>query len=392
MVTILPPREKSPSFGQKLSAGVGTGLQMGTQMFQEHQQKQAIQNLMGAQGQDVANLPPELQQLAFQSKLRQDEMTKKLQGESEVEGRDYSIIENTFGKNFADIWKASPIGGRTELLKNAIEATQRGINIEEMLGGLKSESPSPMEESIERVPTKTMDFDKGLTPKERTRRQEARYTTNLPLYQQSIQKRESYETLEDELGALSNLSSQIGGLERLNINPRSGELIIPALASPEAQRYVKTINDLTRTAKETYGSRVTNFDLAQFLKRLPTLANSQEGREQILKQLEILNKINLLNQKNLQEVIEDHGGIRNIDFDKAEELARKKSDREITKLKQEFKALDNTMKKEEQSKLREMKSIVPKDHVAVRRADGTTGYIPKNKLKDFLKISGNEAL
>ena len=233
MVQII--EENRNSFAKQLNKGLDQFLPQIQQFMQQRQRNQAIGDVLGP---EIANLPPEFQQMAYQSKLRQQEMGQKLQGESEIEGRDYDVVKNTFGEKFANLWRSQSPDARNALVRAGIESAQRGNNIEEMLGGLQFQNQTnqdveqePIIDLTEKFPVKTKDFDKGLTPAERTKRQEGRYKTNLPLFQQSIQKKQGYETLKDELGVLKELSPQIKGFERLNINPKTGELIIPAIAS-----------------------------------------------------------------------------------------------------------------------------------------------------------------
>jgi hypothetical protein len=72
-----PPRR--PSFGERLSTGISRGLEIGQQLMQQHQQKQAVSNLYG---QDVANAPPEIQKLyaqyALSGKQKQEQDAAKL--------------------------------------------------------------------------------------------------------------------------------------------------------------------------------------------------------------------------------------------------------------------------------------------------------------------------
>ena len=164
------------------------------------------------------------------------------------------------------------------------------------------------------------------------------------------------------------------------------------MASPEAQRLVKTVNDFTTRAKDSYGARVTNFDLTQFMRRLPTLANSEEGRRQIIKQMQIINDINRTYEKSLHDVIDEYGGIRNIDYDQAEQMANKRSKSEIEKLKKEFKKIGTEYEISYNKAVDSRKKITPKDHVSVERADGSQGYIPKDQVGNFLKIPGNKVL
>src|SRR6185503_2448303 len=218
-----------------------------------------------------------------------------------------------------------------KIIDHVIETMQRGGDVEETL--------SPHMKDVE-------EQDKGLTPKEKTKRQSERYSSNLPLYQEANSRYQSLGQQRDKLEILEELSPNLGtGLDRLNINPQTGDLIIPAAASPELQRYVKTINDFTTSAKDSYGSRVTNFDLAQFMKRLPTLANSEEGRRQILEQMRVITEINELREKSLIDTIDTHGGIRNIDFDAAERISDKSIERKVSNLKSKLKGISSRLDK-----------------------------------------------
>ncbi len=164
------------------------------------------------------------------------------------------------------------------------------------------------------------------------------------------------------------------GFEKWNINWVTGEPRFGAAQlSPETQLFVKTVNDFTTKAKDSYGSRVTNFDLQQFMKRLPTLANSTEGRGLILKQMEILNEIDELDHKTLQEVY-DHYGIDNINNQQAKKIANVYKKEAQKELLDRYKSLDNLL-----------------DDVPTRKkvAEGTK-INPKIALKYFEMSSGDE--
>jgi len=426
---------RKPSLGGALGNALGAVLgnefaqhrdrqrqQQQDQLQQQQQQKQQ-QQLSDALGQarqlyENPNLNPEQKQIGlFQALSGRPEVAlglgKLLQGiqgqqigsqqELMEDQRRYDTIKKNFGERAAELYRAAPEGGKTAFLDRLLETRQRGLGIEDLLG--QPQEPSQSSEGFvrgqqnarpeiltEKPPIKALDFDKGLTPKERVHRQEERYGKNLPLYQESQKKLEGLEYEKDSLGILEELSPQIGTMTRLNINPSTGELLIPALASPDAQRYVKTINDFTTKAKDSYGGRVTNFELDRFMKRLPTLANSQDGRKQVIRQMQIVNDINSSREQALHNVLEEHGGIRNIDYDKAEQLADRLSRPQIESLRKEFKAIDKDIEKQVQDKITEFKRKVPKGSIGVQKADGTLGYIPNENLKKFLKIKGNKAL
>ncbi len=303
---------------------------------------------------------------------------KKKKNDTEEEDKNYNFLKDFAGEKTADLYRAAPTGGKTKIIEHVIDTLQRGGNVEETL-------KPHMKEADEQ--------DKGLTPKEKAKRQGERYSQNLPLYQEANARYQSLGQQREHLEILKELSPGLTGIgNRLNINPSTGDLLVPAAASPEIQRYVKTINDFTTTAKDSYGARVTNFDLQQFMRRLPTLANSEEGRDQILEQMGIITEINELREKSLIDTIDTHGGIRNIDYDSAERIADKSIKGQVDNLRSKLKGISSRMDREYSEKIKEIKSDSTKNKVAVQKADGSMGYIPKEKLSDFLKIEGNKAL
>ena len=403
MIQIIPENRRQSTadrFAQAFSnLGQNAGQAIPELLMGQHQKKQQLQQqqqiaqqLQNLTGMDLSNLPPEMQQKFAEIALKNQQESQQNQLKTRAEDERYKTIEKYFGKKEAEIYKAAPEGGKTEILKYLYDRAEREGSLNQNLQDQGILPEIEGEEVTSKPSSKTIDFDKGLTPKEKVRRQEARYSTNLPLYQTSVEKKRALDSEKDHLEILEDLSPQIGTIERVNINPQTGELFLPGLASEAAQRYVKTLNDFTTNAKDSYGARVTNFDLQQFMKRLPSLANSEEGRKQIVKQMQIINSINSLREQAIQDVIDRHGGIRNIDYDQAERIAEKESSLETAKLKAEFKKIDSSLNKQYEAKIKEKKAIVPKDHVAVQRADGTTGYIPKENLKKFLEQPGNKTL
>jgi hypothetical protein len=398
MPQIIPARrtpfadQMMSNISENLGQGFGNLMQRGEKLKQIEEENKWAEK-MGMDLKGIKN--PEMRQKIMIEQLKGISEKEKIKQEKFEDENSYSQIKQTFGKKFADIWKAAPTGGRTELLKQGLDAKIRGDDLERMLEGVELpqeskqqnivesdiedfEEPSPKKE-------KQIDFDKGTTPKERITRQDKRYSQNLPLFQESQKKKIAQEMIGDEIEILQDLSSQIGVMERFNINPKTGDILIPALASPEAQRFLKTVNDFTIQAKDSYGSRVTNFDLANFMRRLPTLANSEEGRRQILQQMKIINDVNILRENALHDIIDEYGGIRNIDYDKAQTLAEKKSNKEISELKKQFKDIGSQQERIYNEHVKGIKAKAPKGMVTIETEDGEMGYIPANEVKTAMK-------
>lgn len=102
MVQVLKAPERKPTIGQRLSQGIGRGLEMGSQLMQQRQaqeqQAQASKQLSDLVGFDVSHFPPEMQQsilvetlkgskpltpLQESQKALADERLRALQGQQE---------------------------------------------------------------------------------------------------------------------------------------------------------------------------------------------------------------------------------------------------------------------------------------------------------------------
>jgi len=132
----------------------------------------------------------------------------------------------------------------------------------------------------------------------------------------------------DVLGTkkLQKLSSNLPeGLSRFIINPSTGEpykLAQLTEKSPTAaQEWVKEISRFGNRAKDAFGSRVTNFDLFQYMKQFPSLLNTKEGRDNILKMMEINYELDSLYDKAVQRIL-DQKGSSNIPPEEVDRVAR----------------------------------------------------------------------
>jgi hypothetical protein len=106
---------------------------------------------------------------------------------------------------------------------------------------------------------------------------------------------------------------------------KDGELrpVAASQLSPEAQESVKLVADELKGAKDSFGARVTNFDLQAYMKRLPTLLNTAEGRRRVLRDLRMMNKLNQMEYSGTLDVINRYGGAGKISMSKAKEIFKK---------------------------------------------------------------------
>lgn len=279
-------------------------------------------------GKDLSGLTPETK------KMFVDRLAKSPQNEAIYN----ALIKKGVSPEDAELYSILTTGGQTAFVKDILEERKRTGKFpsDELIEDQEELSP---EKSINR---QIADFvsrqDEGLTPAEKVSRGKERYSTGLKSYQEAGTKLRGMARDKQNIDILKHLNESKKlpeNLARINVDAE-GNLRLPFASTPEAERYIKTLNEFSTGAKDTFGSRVTNFDLSQYLKRYPTLLNSAEGRRQLLKQMSIVNEINSIYYKNLKNVYDKAGGVRRIDSDAAENFAEHLSEDKINNLVQKF--------------------------------------------------------
>ena len=276
-------------------------------------------------------------------------------------------------KQYSQILANIPVGAQTETWKQIFDIKKR----------MPKQRP---QQAADADPSKlgyqepAIDNFEGMTPSERIKAQSEFRKTNLPIWEEA---KNGYKNAQTEIRAIDQLKRIDAtdklpkGLERLNVNPSSGELVFPAASNAETQLYVKTINDFTTKAKESYGGRVTNFELARFMQRLPSPANTKEGRELISKAMGSIAKINALQQKTLVDVYRKYGA-QNIDPIQAEEIAEQKMKPELDKLIAEYEAIIPEQSQD---------ITLPPGQIH-GEINGKPTSIPEEKREEFIKMGG----
>ena len=339
--------EDQPSFGQIMGRGLGGNISsfLSEGLKEKFKNKREEKLSKKFQEQFGFDLPEEARNEFYKSF---GQSAGKNQGLYE------QLIEMGIDPQEASLYSKLTTGGQTQFAKDLLEGKKRGMShftdsalkpVKKLEGLGQEELQQPME--AEQKPDELAEYlskqDQGLTPAEKVRRASERYKTGLPIAQEANTKLKTFTRDKERFEILKNLDSSKKlpkNFGRLNID-KDGNLRFPFASSPEAQRFVKTINEFSSGAKDTFGSRVTNFDLVQFLKRFPNLMNSSEGRKQIIQQMEVVNKINSVYYKNLKNILDKAGGVRNIDIDVAESLAEKASDPKIQQLAKKFSEIGN---------------------------------------------------
>lgn len=265
---------------------------------------------------------------------------EQLAAQQAADSREKELISAGYPPALARIASLATTGGQTKVTQHLIDQLARGQGGEDMGMWQPNQQRTPQEEPLDEISEQLnqVPADRGLTSAERIRREESRYKTNLPSYQDASKQLKGLEDNEyryDVLEKLNQSEKLPKNLGRINVDSE-GNLRFAFASTPEAERYQKTLNEFSANAKDTYGARVTNFDLQQYLKRFPTLMNSEEGRKQILQQMRLVNKINKEYYGTLKKVYDKAGGVRKIDDDVARRIAEQVSRGKIDKMVSKF--------------------------------------------------------
>jgi hypothetical protein len=114
----------------------------------------------------------------------------------------------------------------------------------------------------------------------------------------------------ERLKTLNDSGKLPQGLGKIVINPWTGEpygiASLSGKVNAETQDYVKTLADFLIDAKNYFGGRVTNFDVASFKARLPGLLNTESGRRIIIEQMKIMEQMQLAQESELESALKHY--------------------------------------------------------------------------------------
>lgn len=326
MVQIIESR-KRPSFSERLNAGVSRGLEMGEQLMQKKQMKAAAEKL----GIDPAilQLPKEAQAEYFKNQFAGEKSLSLLQ-QSQL-----NLNEE----------KLKALRGRQELFKkltgdqqqssefNSEASPQQKSSLSQMpesnLSQLAAFAGQPGEEGVIGNMAKSEIDRRFQENKTRNAKQKEYFKFNEPKVAElanTQQKLQVEQARYDRLSELFSDPSKFPSGLTAALFSKEGQIndLAYSQLTPEAQESLKLIIDATSNIKDTYGSRVTNFDIQTYLKKLPSLLNSEEGKQRVLRDLKIINELNRMHASGIQQIFEEEGGTDKIPYSKAETLYKKR--------------------------------------------------------------------
>lgn len=294
MATFLRPAKQS--FGSGLIEGLGTGLQaLADQKLQQVQQRnlgQKLQQGFGFSPQEAeafSGLTPELQKIAFKEKQA-------------APGRQAY---------------AQALG-----LGEQQNSGKEGFQNPGMLAGLNEKQAT----EIAKMRQKEAHYD-------RKERAEAFKQTKAERKEFVDKARAAKQNLRD-LNRLEELEKE--GLPSAGYTEflKNSGFDLPTLQGASGEEFNKIAANFIKNARAYFGSRISNFELESFLKTIPNLSQSPEGRKRVISNLKNISRLEVEAGNAAREIISKHKGIPPLDL---MERVEKKLDKKADKLAEKFK-------------------------------------------------------
>ncbi len=305
--------------------------QLQQQQQQIQQENQTFKQLTGA---DISGVQdPKIRQeafkQAFQAKQEQDYLNQVM---SQGQGQNRQGIPQGGGEEPPEGPKERQRGGLADLPEDKLQA---------LLGTKRFKEPAKAEiarrkQEKQQQEVKQLYKDAGLSEEEAearsltdspaTARTIFREKTEKPLFEAEGEKLEAKRVAELATEVEKNYStarSEDIRLDRMENLSNKGDVSTPAmiktldslglpigiLSNPDTEEYRKLETDFIRDARDIFpGGRITNYEIQSYLKTIPTLMNSKEGREAIIRNRKLLNEAKKVRYDEYKNILKENGG------------------------------------------------------------------------------------
>jgi len=318
--------QDAPGFGEILGTGLGQGLggslqnlaNMKLNQFAQRQQAvqtaKAFQQLPGVTpeiAQFLAALSPEERKYPLQNLGSLMQLGQALGPQAAQHVQPQSGMEALQGLSAADL--LSNPSQSNPLLQQALSKAP-----------LKPQmAAQPQQKPIAQDQAKLVE-DIFTSPQEKRERHKiALKEKQIANQEKSERFKASQKDRKEIIDKAKSSRQQLHDLERMEELEKSGKLDtpgyveflkrsgldIPALMNPESQEFQKIAVGFLRDAKAYFGARISNYELEQFLKSIPSLSQSPSGRKSVISNLKYLQRGNLAYNEALKEIMKENEGI-----------------------------------------------------------------------------------
>ena len=292
-------------------------------------------------GQGLAALAHgKLNQIVQQKEAERNTQLWKSFGLPEETARSFASAPVELQKSLLDRLEGASFGGQQQQAQPGQEGQQQ-VAQQQQMAPQQAQPGQPVGQqqqagqqitlgpsSVERRHRETLGQQKELAQYKATKEIRQEITKNAFEARQDLKDFDRMEALEKE----SKLDSA-GYAEFLK---RSG-YDIPALMNEGSEEFNKIQANFLRNAKTYFGARITDADLNQFLKMVPSLSQSPEGRKRVMANLRYISRAKLGYFDAMKEVIAENKGTPPMDLDeRVFDKTEKKMDALVDKFKEDL--------------------------------------------------------
>jgi hypothetical protein len=202
-------------------------------------------------------------------------------------------------------------------------------------------------------------------------------------------RKETQPFVDEIIGNQKAAAEENFVLDQMDALSKSGQLTTPLTATllqkagfplgvldnPESEAFDKLSNQLTRTIQNYYGSRILQSEFHNFLRQIPTLQNSEEGRKRIIDNMRKAQIPKQLEFQAYKQVMQENGGKRPVDL--KERVAEKLIPELNIWLKDMRATLDKTLPHQ-----------IPEGTIVIISPDGRRVAVPKDRVGEALTQGG----
>jgi hypothetical protein len=299
------------------------------QMQQRHQQKQAIPGLQALgipqdTAEQLSKLSPELQSVVIKNYLQGAENTGLGEALGGIAGQGQPVIQQEMS--------GVPAEQATQLPQQQLAMQQAQQGPKSFADVLKNPRLKPehklriaeMQQRKELAEKKAQQLAKQAEEKTTAGKFKETKEFRKATIENAKASRDRLHDLErmEQLETTGKLDTP-GYLEFLK---RTG-LDVSTLKSPESQEFEKLSAGFMRDAKSIFGARISNFEIEQFLKAIPSMSQSPEGRKRVIANLKRVARASVEHANAMKEVIGKHKGVPPYDLmEKVDSMVEKKMD------------------------------------------------------------------
>jgi hypothetical protein len=348
-IQILPAGPTKKSFGQKLSAGIGRGLETGQKLMDQHKEEKRKQlenqQLQSLVGEDISGLDPELKKTVLAERLKGQASSKKTGDELAQNRQLLRAIENSRNlepgslsayesdPKMAEITSRPPKEPKKTQASQSIDPNQLKI--------IKDVRKDP--EFLKATPSKKyqMMTDAGIS-KENA---QAESEIAAEEYKAEIGKQKEVKDLEYKYHKesedydkelikntkvakkqLSTVKDIEKVLQKGEVGPRSlasvfsglgtvGDKISKALLSKDESTLLSSIPQLLEGWKDIFGVRLSDADLALLENKLPDIGKTPSANKAVLNIIKKYADQTLLRSQIAKEIKNKNNGLRPLQYE-----------------------------------------------------------------------------